>query len=97
MNDLDNTRSSDRVLTLEVMDDKLPKSSTGTVDRRLFTGEQQLHIKVDPMFMQWYFQYSQNGLLPDPLKGRFTSFAKAYEHAAGYFAKRNIKISAVRD
>lgn len=90
-------RSTDRVLSLSRIDDKAPKSSTGMLDTRLFTGEQKLHIKMDPQTCLWYFQYSQNGLLPEALKGRYTGFRAAMKFAEAYFATRNVKITQVFD
>lgn len=92
-----NMRSTDRVITLEIIDGKLPKSSTGLTDTRLFTGEQKLHLKMDPQTTLWQFQYSNNGLLPEALKGRFTTFGKGYDFAETYFKKRNVKITEVID
>lgn len=92
-----NIRSSDRVLTLKPIDAKAAKSSTGLMDPRLFTGEQQLHLTMDTQTMLWNFRYSNNGVLPEPLKSRFTSFRMAYKHAEDYFKKRNIQITEVHD
>lgn len=92
-----NIRSSDRVLNVEQIDGKAPRSSTGMVDPRLFTGEQKLHLKMDPQTCLWYFQYSNNGQLPEPLKGRFTGFKPGLKFAEEYFKKRNIKITQVKD
>jgi len=92
-----NTRSTDRILLLEVMDGQKPLSSMGTVDTRLFTGGQELHLRMDPQTTLWYFQYSQNGLLPEALKGRYTGFKAAIKHAEDYYLRRNVKISQVRD
>ena len=90
-------RSTDRVLKLAVIDGKQAKSSTGLVDTRIFTGKQDLHVIMDVQSNLWSFQYSNNGLLPDALKGRFTSFSKAYDFAEGYFKRRNIAITEVID
>lgn len=90
-------RSTDRVLALSPIDKKAPKSSTGLLDPRLFTGEQKLHIKMDPQTCLWYFQYAQNGLLPEALKGRYTGFKSAIKFAEAYFANRNVKITQVFD
>lgn len=92
-----NLRASDRVLQLEVMDGMKPKSNTGLVDTRLFTGEQNLRLKMDPQSCLWYFQYTNNGLLPEALKGRFTGFKAGLNHAEDYFRRRNIKITAIKD
>lgn len=92
-----NIRSSDRIISLEPMDNKKPLSSTGLVDTRLFTGEQQLRLKMDPQTTLWFFQYSQNGALPEGLKGKYTGFKSALKHAEDYFARRNIRITQVKD
>jgi hypothetical protein len=92
-----NLRSTDRVLSVEPIDGKAPLSSLGMVDHRLFTGEQKLHLKMDPQTCLWYFQYANNGLLPEPLKGRFTGFKAGLKFAEEYFKKRNIKVTQVKD
>jgi len=90
-------RNTDRVLSLAVIDGKAAKNSTGLVDTRLFTGEQQLHCSMDLQTNLWSFRYSANALLPEPLQGTFTSFLKAYAHAELYFKKRNVRITEVKD
>lgn len=92
-----NVRSTDRILTLEVIDGKQPMSSTGLVDNRLFTGAQQLHLKMDPQTCLWYFQYSNTGLLPEALKGVYTGFRPAIKFAENYFKSRNIRIKEIKD
>lgn len=87
------TRSTDRVLSLSVIDGEKSKSSTGLVDTRLFTGEQKLLIKMEPQTCLWYFQYAKSGLLPEPLQGRYTGFKAALKFAEDYFRKRNIKVT----
>lgn len=97
INDEGNLRATDRILELEVIDGKAAKSSTGLLDPRLFTGKQKLHLKMDLQSNLWSFQYDQNGILPEPLRGRFTSFTKGLEHAQLYFAKRNVKVREIID
>lgn len=92
-----NVRSTDRILTLEVIDGKKPLTSTGLVDGRLFTGDQQLHLKMDPETCLWYFQYSNTGLLPEALKGKYTGFKAGIKFAEGYFKSRNIRIKEIKD
>lgn len=93
----DNVRSTDRILSLSVIDGEKPKSSTGLVDTRLFTGDQQLHLKMDHQTCLWYFQYSNNGMLPEALQGRYTGFKAGIKFAEDYFRKRNIKITEIKD
>lgn len=92
-----NLRASDRILVLEQMDDKKPLSTSGLPDPRLFTGEQGVRVHMDPQTCLWHFQYTNKGLLPEALKGVFTSFGAALRHAENYYNKRNVKITAVKD
>lgn len=92
-----NIRSPDRIITLSVIDGEKAKSSTGLIDTRLFTGEQQLRLRMDPESCLWSFLYTNNGVLPEPLKGKYTSFKMGLKQAEDYFRKRNIKITAVKD
>lgn len=92
-----NIRSHDRILSLAIIDGKMGKNSAGLTDNRLFTGKQQLHVVMDVQTNLWSFRYSANALLPEGLQGQFTSFSKAYDHAASYFARRNVRITEVKD
>lgn len=92
-----NVRSADRVLELAPMEGKTALSNQGSPDNRLFTGEQKLHIKMDPQTCLWYCQWEQNGVLPGGLKGSFTGFKAAIKHAENYFFHRNIKVTKVID
>lgn len=95
-----NTKMSgnDRIFALEQIDDKAPISSTGLVDKRLFTGDNKLHaLRDEGSFNLWYFQY-EKGDLPKPLKDvKFTKFDQAQKHLETYFNSRNIKITEVID
>lgn len=92
-----NLRASDRTLVLEQIEGKKPLSTAGLPDPRLFSGEQGVKVVMDPQTCLWHFQYTNKGLLPEALKGAFTSFGAAHRHAENYFNKRNVKITAVRD
>jgi hypothetical protein len=92
-----NIRSQDRVITLAPMPNKNALSSTGLVDNRLFTGGQSLRLKMDPQTCLWYFQYTNNGILPEGLSGKFTGFKAGLKHAEDYFRRRNIQITRVED
>lgn len=92
-----NLRSADRVLELAPIEGKGPLTNQGVVDRRLFTGEQKLHIKMDPATCLWYFQWENNGIIPGGLQGRFTGFKSAMKHAEDYFARRNVQVTKVND
>ena len=90
-------RSTDRILELSVIDGEKPKSSTGQLDSRLFTGGQRLHLKMNPETCLWSFQYSHGGLLPGGLDGQYTGFKAGLKVAEEYFRKRNVKITRVND
>ena len=92
-----NLRATDRILKLEVIDGKTAKNVLGLLDPRLFDGKQKLHLKMDLASNLWSFQYEQNGVLPEPLRGRFTSFNKGLEHAQQYFLKRNVRVTEIID
>jgi len=92
-----NLKSSDRVLELAPIEGKVALSNQGEPDKRLFTGEQKLHVKMDPNSCLWYFQWETNGVLPGGLTGRFTGFKSALKHAENYFEKRNIRVTKVNE
>lgn len=95
MSNMSNLSSPDRVIKLEVMDDKLPKTSMGMVDASLFTGENNLHARIDPQNMMWTLHY-ERGAIPGGLKDqKWTSFSKLYKDLELYFNNRNIKITEV--
>lgn len=95
MSNMSNLSSPDRVIKLEVIDDKLPKSSTGMVDTGLFTGDNNLHARIDPQTMMWTVHY-EKGAVPGSLKEqKWTSFARLYKDLELYFKARNIKITEV--
>jgi hypothetical protein len=87
--------TSDRKLSVRPIDGKAPVSSTGLIDNRLFTGENTLHAIRDNTSL-WSLRYD-SGLVPEPLRRRFTSFQKLFDFAKTYFAKRNIEIKEVLD
>lgn len=89
-------RSDDRVLVLSVMEGMKPLNTLGTQDPRLFNGENKLHGMKDPVTNLWRFKYDQ-GIVPPPLKGSFTSFRALLKHAHEYYSKRNILITEVQD
>src|SRR5882672_11382398 len=89
-------RAPDRVLVLEPIEGLDPKRNTGLVDTSLFTGTNKLHAKMDPATTLWSFQY-ERGILPEPLKAKFTKFSILLKYADDYFKKRNIQIKEVKD
>lgn len=92
-----NIRAADRTLVLQPIEGQKPLATSGLPDPRLFSGEQGIKVKMDPQTCLWHFQYTNKGILPEALKGAFTSFGSAYRHAENYFQRRNVKITAVKD
>ena len=91
-------RGNERAFVLELIDDKAPISSTGLVDKRLFTGDNKIRaIRDEGSTNLWYFKYDK-GDLPGVLKGvQFTKFDQAQKFLEKYFNTRNIKIKEVID
>jgi hypothetical protein len=91
-------RGNDRLFVIKQIDEKAPLSSTGLVDKRLFTGENRLHaIRDEASNWLWYFKYD-TGAVPEFLKGRrYTKFNDAQKDAEKYFNGRNVKIEEVVD
>lgn len=86
-------RSNDRVLVLAKTD---PKGDIGLVDPRVFEGKNNLRLTMDTSSSLWNFRY-EHGTIPPQLRGKFTSFQVAREHADIYLKSKNIKIIDVVD
>lgn len=89
-------RSDDRVLVLQPIDGMKPKSSTGIVDPRLFTGDNKLHAVRDPSFSWWTLKYDSGGI-PPALQQRYMSFDDLLTIVKDYFKHRNIQVVDVKD
>lgn len=89
-------KSDDRVLVLQVMDGKKPISSTGNVDQRLFSGDNNLHATYDQQTGMWSMNYEVGGL-PGGLQRKFTTFPDLLTYVREYFHDRNVKIAEVRE
>jgi hypothetical protein len=85
----------ERQLILEPIPGLDAKRNSGMVDVSLFTGGNKLWAKRDDQAGLWYFQY-EKGVLPEPLKQRFTSFKVLNKFAEEYFKKRNIRIAEIK-
>ncbi len=89
-------KSDDRVLTLKQMEGKPSLAADGSVDKRLFNGENKLHAIYDEMKGVWTMRYEMGGL-PGGLQGQFTLFSELVEHARAYFKRRNIEITEIKE
>lgn len=88
-------RSSKRAFVLEAINGR-PEDTSGMVDKRLFTGENNLNAVMNEQTTLWSLQYDK-GIVPEPLKQQFTSFKKAKDFVEGYFRRRKIRIKEIKD
>jgi len=85
-------RSTDRILVLEKIDKE--KKDTSIIDPKVLEGKNPLHLYLEQGM--WYFRF-EHGLVPGPLRDRYTSFKIAKDTAEAYFLTRNIRIADVLD
>lgn len=89
------TKDQSRTLSCKVIDNKASKGSTGLIDNRIFTGENELVARLDTNTMLWYLTYKM-GSPPGVLKDqRWTSFSRLFKDVSKYFLDRNIEIKEV--
>ena len=92
----DKMHSPHRELIVRPMEGKQAKQShTGLLDPGIFTGTNSLHAFMDETGL-WFCKY-ERGILPEPLKQRFTSLSKLLSFTKDYFGKRNLEIVEVKD
>ena len=92
----DNNRARERELVLKTIDGKQAKNSTGMVDPRVLSSEVKLFAVLDPTHMLWSLKYTA-GVLPQPLRERWTSINTLRQQVGEYFKTRNIEIVEIRD
>jgi hypothetical protein len=85
-----------RELVLRPAEGCSPTTDHGMTDSSLFVGKNTLHLEMDPQTSLWSFRYKTGGL-PQPLKGKHTSYLKAYKYAEEYFKRRKVVIKEVID
>jgi len=84
-----------RELVLKPGEGKPIPGTMNMIDPGVWKGTNSLKAIQDETSL-WGFKYDK-GLLPEPLKQRFTSITKALSFAKEYFAKRNIDVVEVKD
>lgn len=92
----DKNIKTDKILVLKPREGKTPKTAAGSIDKRLFTGDNKLHVIQDEDSCLWYFKYD-SGILPGGLQQKFTSSSKALTYAKEYYDKRDVDIAEVID
>jgi len=88
----DHRMPDDRPIIVEPIEGKTIKNSSGIDDPRLFKGGNRLRIVRDGATCLWSYKYDIGGVPPALKDLKFTNFAKAFEHAKTYYAKRNLNI-----
>lgn len=88
--------SLDRIIVLRPMDGKKSLSSAGTVDNRLFNGENRLHAVWDVNSGAWEVRYDK-GIIPAALDMKFTELTQLIDMVRNYYARRNIEIVEILD
>jgi len=94
--EMEKMHSLDRVIVLKPMEGKSALDVTGAPDKRLFTGENNLHAIFNNTFGLWELKYD-SGSLPGGLDGKFTDLDILLQHVRQYFGKRNVEIVEVKD
>lgn len=85
-------RGNDRILILAKIDEET--KDMGLVDPKILQGKNKLHCYIDQGM--WFFR-QEHGLVPGPLRNKYTSFQMAKADADAYFRTRNIQIIDVKD
>lgn len=91
----DKNHAPTRELILRPMEGKRATSASGLVDNRLFKGENSLNA-IQGEDGLWFCRFEQ-GIVPEPLKQRWTSVSKLLGFVKNYYEKRNIEIVEVKD
>lgn len=89
-------RKDVRVLVLKQIEGQQKLNSTGMVDNRLFTGDNNLQAIRDPQTSLWSLRL-QHGIIQQALKGSFTGFNACLERAREYYKRRGVDIVEVLD
>lgn len=87
-------RKEDIVLVLKPIGSA--KHVSGLMDKRLFTGDNNLHAVMDTQTCLWSLRYD-HGILPQSLKQKFTGYAPLIKYVTDYLKNRNIEITEVKD
>lgn len=86
--------TDDKTLVIKPIEGVKPRSTSGLVDSRIFTGKANVHAKCDRQTNLWGIHYAQ-GILPQPLRQKFTTYSALIEFVDGYFRRRGLYIAEV--
>lgn len=81
-------------LVIKRIEGERPRSSTGLVDHRVFTGKVNIQAAMDPQSLLWSVRYP-GSVPPQPLKQKFTKFSNLKDYLDQYFRKRGLYIAEV--
>lgn len=87
--------SFDRVIVLKPKEGEKVLSAQGSIDTRLFTGDNKLHAIYGVTNGLWFMKYD-NGILPQALQGQFTELSSLLDFVRNYYQKRNVEIVEVQ-
>jgi hypothetical protein len=86
--------NDNRIFVLQPMEGRPTLSSSGSVDNRLFTGENKLHAIRDIKKGMWFLRYD-NGATPSGLDVTFTDFTLLVEFVKAFYIRRNVEVTEV--
>lgn len=86
--------SDTRVFVLKPMEGRSPLTSSGAVDKRLFSGENNLVAVRDIDKGMWVLRYLKSSL-PAGLDVQFTEFNQLVAFVKQYFLKRNVEVTDI--
>ncbi len=85
----------DRVIVLQPIEGRDPISTSGNVDKRLFSGDNKLHAVFNNQNGMWHLRYEKGGI-PASLDMQFVELPKLMDYVRNYFEKRNVEIVEVQ-
>lgn len=88
-------RATDIILVLKPKEGG-PKNKSGTVDNRLFSGNNNLHAVMNTQNCLWTLQMD-HGLIPGGLQQSFTGFTPLLKYVTDYYNRRNVEIAEIID
>lgn len=87
------TQSEDRIIKLTPIEGVKPQRYDGLPDKKLFTGENELHAVANGTL--WHLKYKSGALPPALANKQWTNFTRAYEAAKKYYNARGVDIKEV--
>jgi hypothetical protein len=86
------TSGNKRTLRLKPMEGGA-KASTGLVDKRLFTGDNELYAIMNEESNLWYLKQNDGAVDPRLREKRWTSFKTLMTDVVPYYRNRNVEVT----